>query len=708
VIVGGEGDNVAAVAVGSGASWTRGRLPADVSDLFGVSCPSATVCVANGETFVRGIGGNPVIIYSTNGGTSWSTSAVPAGLGGQLTVSCSSASKCVAGGGGADLDVTTDGGKVWAFQASPSGVSQVFQLSCPPGGSGCVGVGASGENEAMILQSSGTTWTATADEAAGEAGLRSVACTTTSDCVIVGDSPSPIILTKKNGGTSWTTDTVPSGISQLSGVSCVSATACTAVGGNDLETAGAVTGSITTGKFALATPPAGDGELTGVTCVSGSKDCLAAGYVGTTLATALATSSDSGSKWTAQSLPPAPFPLASVSCGAPGVCVAVGTSASGGMVDSTRDGGAVWTTKVIPAVNSLSSVACSSASDCEAVGTGHFGAQFLATTNGGTSWTVSLLTSSTTMDVPVALSCRSSSDCVVLGAVVLGEPPDLTTFSTTNGGKKWTDTSTSLAGDALNSLSCSSTADCVLVGNGGTEGGPFILTTTTFGATWTSATVPTSPTFFTSLVGVSCASTKDCVVVGDAQQNDVLTTTDGGTAWTEKPYTPTVDDSLYAVSCFSTADCVMVGLDNLGLEPGAIETTTDGGSAWTNVTAPAISFKLLSVSCWSATACVAVGDDSTQHGSVIISSVAPLRVTTASLPSGKLHTAYHATMKASGGATPYTWKLAAGSKPPGLALSSAGVWSGKPTKAGTYSFTLQVTDKFGAKLTKALKIVVAK
>jgi len=251
-----------------------------------------------------------------------------------------------------------------------------------------------------------------------------------------------------------------------------------------------------------------------------------------------------------------------------------------------------------------------------------------------------------------------------------------------------------------------------MVGNGGTELGPYILTSSDFGLHWTSsATLPSSPGYFTSLLSVSCASTKDCVVIGDANRNIVLTTSNGGTSWKEEPYTASVDDSLVAVSCHSTADCVAVGVDNLGLNPGAIEVTTNGGASWTNATAPSTSFTLLGVACWSATACVAVGDDSTHEGSVIISSLAPtppLKITTTSLPSGTVSKSYKATLKASGGTGPYTWKLTVGKRPPGLSLSSAGVWSGKPSKAGTYSITLQVTDKSGTKLSKAFKIVIAK
>lgn len=106
-----------------------GTLPTGVSQLFAVSCPSAKVCVAGGNTFSRETGSSPVIIYSANGGATWAIAAVPAGLGGQTAVSCSSATDCVDGGGGTNLYVTSDGGKVWTAQAAPAGATQVFQLS---------------------------------------------------------------------------------------------------------------------------------------------------------------------------------------------------------------------------------------------------------------------------------------------------------------------------------------------------------------------------------------------------------------------------------------------------------------------------------------------------------------------------------------------------------------------------------------------------
>jgi hypothetical protein len=83
--------------------------------------------------------------------------------------------------------------------------------------------------------------------------------------------------------------------------------------------------------------------------------------------------------------------------------------------------------------------------------------------------------------------------------------------------------------------------------------------------------------------------------------------------------------------------------------------------------------------------------------------VAPTRaalvVATSSLPDGYVYShkhkvSYSATLTASGGNPPYKWSLASGSGPlpKGLRLESTGVISGKPKRAGMYSFTIQVVD----------------
>ncbi|MHC4714654.1 MAG: putative Ig domain-containing protein, partial [Planctomycetota bacterium] len=73
--------------------------------------------------------------------------------------------------------------------------------------------------------------------------------------------------------------------------------------------------------------------------------------------------------------------------------------------------------------------------------------------------------------------------------------------------------------------------------------------------------------------------------------------------------------------------------------------------------------------------------------------VAPLEITTTSLPDGQIDVAYSETLQATGGITPYSWAVISGSLPAGLSLnSSTGEISGTPTTGGTSNFTVEVTD----------------
>ena len=84
-------------------------------------------------------------------------------------------------------------------------------------------------------------------------------------------------------------------------------------------------------------------------------------------------------------------------------------------------------------------------------------------------------------------------------------------------------------------------------------------------------------------------------------------------------------------------------------------------------------------------------------------------------PRGKVGTQFRFQMKTWGGASPFAWNVDSGQLPPGLTLNAAtGLIQGKPGTAGTYQFSIRVTDsslatqagKARTFVTKSMKLIV--
>jgi Putative Ig domain len=76
-------------------------------------------------------------------------------------------------------------------------------------------------------------------------------------------------------------------------------------------------------------------------------------------------------------------------------------------------------------------------------------------------------------------------------------------------------------------------------------------------------------------------------------------------------------------------------------------------------------------------------------------------------PTAFVGTPYSVTLTATGGTTPYTWSVNAGTLPAGLTLSAAGVLSGTPTTTGSSTFTVNVIDANGGIATTSITLVVS-
>lgn len=79
-----------------------------------------------------------------------------------------------------------------------------------------------------------------------------------------------------------------------------------------------------------------------------------------------------------------------------------------------------------------------------------------------------------------------------------------------------------------------------------------------------------------------------------------------------------------------------------------------------------------------------------------------LHITPSSLPTGLAGKYFPYTrLRASGGEAPYTWAIISGALPAGMRFSSRGTISGRPVNAGTYSFTVKVTDRSNPRIATA-------
>ncbi len=248
----------------------------------------------------------------------------------------------------------------WSLQRTtvPAGAVSTFPLavSCPNGGS-CIAVGYYNiqpssqqiDQVAFAEHWDGHHWIVSdvpvPSSAAALSELTSVSCPTATNCTAVGeylgradDTPTPLPLTEHWNGRTWSQQTAPyptSGVSgaPLTGVSCPSAESCTAVGHYDvpagLRQALVETWNGTTWTM-TASSAASSEELNGVDCLAAG--CIAVGDASQPFPLTLAEQS-SGGAWSVQTTPnPSDtsfsYELESVSCHTMASCVAVGTAPS--------------------------------------------------------------------------------------------------------------------------------------------------------------------------------------------------------------------------------------------------------------------------------------------------------------------------------------------------------------------------------------------
>ena len=83
-----------------------------------------------------------------------------------------------------------------------------------------------------------------------------------------------------------------------------------------------------------------------------------------------------------------------------------------------------------------------------------------------------------------------------------------------------------------------------------------------------------------------------------------------------------------------------------------------------------------------------------------------LQITTSSLLQSTVGASYTQTLSASGGSPPFSWSVASGSLPSGLTVDPGGSLNGTASAAGSFTFTIAVSDSAGANATMNYSLTI--
>lgn len=333
----------------------------------------------------------------------------------------------------------------------------------------------------------------------------------------------------------WMVQPTPPGVvsDPVTGVSCVSASDCVAVG----DTPDDVLGWNGTAWSQIPYPSTTLNTLglNSVACTS-ARYCIAVGKTEAGLAGAWAWN---GSTWTEQSAyNPASTNnvLNAISCQSATRCEAVGAYGNGGTTYPLAEvwNGTIWkdqsTSGAPPGL--LHGVACESTSKCEAVGQNTYTLAPLALSLQASKW-VTQATPEIALGgegpyfIETAVSCWSSGCTAVGGTDAYPDGNDAASsqaFAEFWNGRKWALRGTVGQGDPPNSgavwnaVQCQSATECTAVGawaDGSVNEAPSTLVSTWNGQTWTQQSSPDPASNTNELNGIACTNDGSmCETVG--------------------------------------------------------------------------------------------------------------------------------------------------------------------------------------------------
>jgi photosystem II stability/assembly factor-like uncharacterized protein len=300
------------------------------------------------------------------------------------------------------LEATHDGGLTWQRVALPDGLTTLSSPACPTS-SACLLIGTDAAGNLVLVSTSdgGATWATypTGLRPVDGAAVRShgspdayryvpaLACTTATTCVAVitvldaSSAPASMVIVTHDGGTSWSTSTLPAGFDLL-GASC-GAQSCV-LAGTDMGSSPVAVAYVSTDDevdWHPATLPAGVGPLMSVSCTTSSCYSIASSEAPDDTAPIVLISTDNGTSWQVTDTSGLPSSvLTDVSCADPSTCWASGVrvtndgnqattvAESPGLLATTADGGGSWHSAPLPdGIHAVAQVSCPTSTTCFAL-----------------------------------------------------------------------------------------------------------------------------------------------------------------------------------------------------------------------------------------------------------------------------------------------------------------------------------------------------
>jgi len=322
----------AAASAATGAAHAVAGQVAGVSSLSSVQCPTAKTCVAVGVD--SSLNGKSVIITAATGAAkAWSGKLANQAM---HDVACPTATTClaVADDAVATVAVSTGAMKVTAKPMPPAGdIVAMDRVACPSATT-CYAVGFEGptfSNTKAIVFALSAAGKVLAKRTSKGKGVGSIACPSSTLCLISDNLPTGLAIQQLNNGQFGTSHTLPAN-TFIQSIACFNASLCYALGGK-------TTGSPVVADELFPVNPAtgapgaaialSNFDGTGLTCIS-ATECRIVGSV-TPAFTPAVLNVTNGKAATPAGEPGSS--LDGIACATTALCYAVGSNSTGAIVD---------------------------------------------------------------------------------------------------------------------------------------------------------------------------------------------------------------------------------------------------------------------------------------------------------------------------------------------------------------------------------------